>query len=136
MDIVNSNFLEKLDFMLESVRTADFIALDSEFSGLSVGFQDQVHAFDQVEDRYQKLRHNCARMNAFQIGVCTFKWDAKKSCYVSRPFNAYVFPQSEMMGDAVLQFKSSNIRFLMKNHFDFNKLFTDGVNYRRMSESE
>ena len=65
MDIVHSNFLSKIDFICESIRAADFIALDTEFSGLSVGFQDQVHAFDQVEDRYQKLRHNCMRMNAF-----------------------------------------------------------------------
>jgi hypothetical protein len=52
MDIVQSNFLDRLEFMLESVRTADFIALDTEFSGLSVDAEDQVHAFDQVEDRY------------------------------------------------------------------------------------
>lgn len=68
-------------------------------------------------------------MNAFQIGVCTFKWDNKQSCYVSRPFNFDVFPQSEILGNKTLQFKASNIHFLIKNHFDFNKLFTEGVNY-------
>lgn len=46
MDIVQANFLEKLEFICESVRTADFISLDTEFSGLAVGFEDQVHAFD------------------------------------------------------------------------------------------
>ena len=40
MDITRVNFLEKLDFILESVRTADFIALDTEFSGVSVGYED------------------------------------------------------------------------------------------------
>lgn len=77
MEILTNNFAEKLNFVLESVRTADFIALDTEFSGLNVNVEDQVHAFDQVEDRYQKLKHNCSRMNAFQIGICTFKWDPK-----------------------------------------------------------
>ncbi len=38
--------------MLESVRSADFITLDTEFSGLNVGYDDQTHQFDQVEDRY------------------------------------------------------------------------------------
>jgi hypothetical protein len=61
--------------MIRSIKTADFIALDTEFSGLSVDYEDQVNAFDQVEDRYQKLSHNCARMNAFQIGICCFKFD-------------------------------------------------------------
>ena len=102
MDIVNNNFREKLDLMLKSVETADFIALDTEFSGLAVGFEDQVHAFDQVEDRYQKLKHNCSRMNAFQVGICCFKWDAKRSVYSSRPFNAYVFPHSEILGNKTL----------------------------------
>ena len=74
-------------------------------------------------------------MNAFQVGICCFKWDAKRSCYSSRPFNAFVFPHSEILGNKTLQFKASNIRFLIKNHFDFNKLFTEGVNYQRLSES-
>lgn len=38
MDIVQSNFLEKLDVILQSIQTADFISLDTEFSGLSIGF--------------------------------------------------------------------------------------------------
>ena len=46
MDILSDNFIEKLDFMLESVRSADFITLDTEFSGLAVSQEDQVHSFD------------------------------------------------------------------------------------------
>jgi hypothetical protein len=136
MDIVYSNFLDRLQFMTESVKTADFIALDTEFSGLAVGTEDQVHAYDQVEDRYQKLRHNCARMNAFQVGIATFKWDEKKQSYTSRPFNCYAFPNSEVCGDNVLQFKSSNIKFLTKNHFDFNKLFGEGLSYQRLCDAD
>ena len=99
MEILIDNFAVKLDFMLESVRTADFIAIDTEFSGLSVGFDDKTHGFDQAEDRYQKLKHNCSRMNAFQIGVCCFKWDTKRSTYTSRPFNVFVWPHSDILGD-------------------------------------
>ncbi len=129
MEILVDNFAERLNFMVESVLSADFITVDTEFSGLSVGFEDKAHGFDQAEDRYQKLRHNCTRMNAFQVGVCTFKWDAKRSTYSSRPLNAYVWPHSEILGDSTMQFKTSNIRFLMKHNFDFNKLFNLGVNY-------
>ena len=35
-----------------------------------------------------------------------------------------------------MQFKASNIRFLMKHNFDFNKLFTLGVNYQRLSDQQ
>lgn len=136
MEILIDNFAEKLEFMIESIRTADFIAVDTEFSGLAIGYDDQKHGFDQSEDRYQKLKHNCMRMNAFQIGVCCFKWDARRSTYSSRPFNAYVWPQSDILGDQTSQFKSSNIRFLMKHNFDFNKLFSMGINYQRLSNAD
>ena len=49
MDITISNFKECLPAMIDSIMTADFIAMDTEFSGLSVGFEDQVHGFDQAE---------------------------------------------------------------------------------------
>ena len=68
-------------------------------------------------------------MNAFQIGICTYKWDPVKNTYVSRPFNAYVWPHSDILGDSVMQFKTSNIKFLMNHKFDFNKLFSAGINY-------
>ena len=133
MEILIDNFADKLDFIQKSIISADFITIDTEFSGLSVGYEDKSHGFDQAEDRYQKIKHNCSRMNAFQIGVCCFKWDQRRSTYTSRPFNVYVWPHSEILGDSVMQFKTSNIRFLMKNNFDFNKLFEKGVNYQRLS---
>lgn len=78
MDITALNFLESLPIVQESIRSADFLCLDTEFSGLSVGYEDNGHDFDTVESKYQKLRWNCERMNAFQIGFTTFKWDQKK----------------------------------------------------------
>ena len=134
MDITVSNFSELLPMMIKSIETADFIALDTEFSGLSIGFEDQTHGFDQAEQRYQKLKHCVDRCNAFQIGWTTYKWDENQSCYVSRPFNAYVWPHSDILGDRVNQFKSSNIKFLMQHNFDFNKLFKEGINYQRLSD--
>ena len=46
MEILVSNFAEKLNFMVESVMSADFITVDTEFSGLSVGYDDKAHGFD------------------------------------------------------------------------------------------
>lgn len=75
-------------------------------------------------------------MNAFQVGVCTFKWNPATSTYGVRPFNVYTFQHSDIMGDSVLQFKASNIKFLTKHHFDFTKLFTSGVTYQRLSDKQ
>ena len=65
MEITNLNFREQLPLILESLETADFIAQDTEFSGLSVGFEDKDHDYDTLESKYQKLMHTCRRMNAF-----------------------------------------------------------------------
>ena len=46
MDILRTNFLKKLDFILSSIRSADFVALDTEFSGLCIDSDDQIHAYD------------------------------------------------------------------------------------------
>ena len=41
MDITVNNFAENLLLIKHSIFTADFIAIDSEFSGLSYGFDDK-----------------------------------------------------------------------------------------------
>ena len=75
-------------------------------------------------------------MNAFQIGLATFKWDKRMKEYTIRPFNIYTFPNSEIMDKRVLQFDSSCIKFLMSNNFDFNKLFKEGISYQRLCDKE
>lgn len=41
MDVVSSNMREQIALMIESIREADFVTFDAEFSGLSVGTKDQ-----------------------------------------------------------------------------------------------
>ena len=77
-------------------------------------------------------------MNAFQIGLCTFKWCKNTHTYVARPFNIYLFPHSENnIGDEWnLLFTTGCMKFNVKNNFNFNKLIKTGVNYRRLTERE
>lgn len=76
---------------------------------MTVGLEDKSHDYDTVEDRYQKIRHNCIRMNAFQWGICTYHFDKNKGAYIARPFNFYVFPQNSIENyDTVIQFKVSS----------------------------
>lgn len=65
MDITKLNFLERLPLISAAISSADFIAFDSEFSGLSVCYEDNHHDYETDEDRYLKIRNNCQRMNAF-----------------------------------------------------------------------
>lgn len=52
MDITSANFLESLPLIIKSMHSADFIAFDTEFSGLSIGFDDKGHDYDSIEDKY------------------------------------------------------------------------------------
>ena len=82
-------------------------------------------------------------MNAFQIGLATFKFDATEKKIISRPFNIYLFPYSDnhinyyrngiLDQPQVLEFTPGCLRFNTRNNFNFNKLFRMGLNYRRIS---
>jgi len=75
-------------------------------------------------------------MNAFQWGLATFKWDSAKRQYSIRPFNFYVFPNSQIMDKKIMQFDTSCIKFLMDNNFNFNKLFKESVGYQRLCDKD
>ena len=137
MDITRLNFVESLPLIKKSIDSADFIAFDTEFSGLNIGFEDKQNDFDTVEIKYQKIKHNCQRMNAFQFGLTTFKWDSSSNQYMMRPINFWVFPSSKLVNlNPNVQFSVSAIDFLQENHFDFNKLFKEGLSYQRLCDSE
>ena len=76
-------------------------------------------------------------MNAFQIGIATFKWNAKDSKYSIRPFNFYVWPgNTTIMDKRVMQFDTSSLKFLIDNNFNFNKLFKEGLTYQKLSDKD
>jgi hypothetical protein len=70
-----------------------------------VGFNDRQHDYDSTEDRYQKLKHTCQRMNTFQVGIACFIWNEDSQSYLCRPFNFYVFKDSQVYDSSVLQFQ-------------------------------
>ena len=71
MEITSDNFEANFDLIKESIDMAEFIAIDSEFSGKSpfltfnimlgqnVSLDDKGHDYDTVEERYQKTRFAC-----------------------------------------------------------------------------
>ena len=74
------------------------------------------------------MKNTVSRMNAFQIGLCTFKYDKEAKIYSSRPFNIYLFAHSDNYIEIddrqpILAFQPSCLRFNVKNNFNFNKLF-------------
>jgi hypothetical protein len=93
MEITSENFEAQFKLITDSIMKAEFIAIDTEFSGMiinkdqwsllmmiifignSLGIEDRAHDYDTVEERYQKLRFTCQKFIAFQVGITTFHWD-------------------------------------------------------------
>ena len=65
MDVFGDTFLESLPVLLKTIREADFMAYDTEFSGLNIGFEDRTHDFETLETGYQKHKQACTRLHAF-----------------------------------------------------------------------
>jgi hypothetical protein len=50
MEITVENFQEKFDTIAKSIRTAEFIAFDTEFTGCKTGLADKCHEYDSLEE--------------------------------------------------------------------------------------
>ena len=59
MDIINTNFEENLGFLYNSIESAEFISIDTEFTGLFNRDEDEFDESDTLEERYHKLRKTC-----------------------------------------------------------------------------
>lgn len=106
MEITSANFESKRDLIMESIKLAEFISIDLEFSGYKSGMMDNQHEYDSVEETYQKVRSVIHKFVAFQVGVCCWRWDDKTKKYLYRPFSFYVWPKSKV-GDRTMMFQVS-----------------------------
>ena len=92
MDITAINFDEKLPYLESSIEDAIFVAVDTEFTGLSIEDQ-KISSLDTLEERYEKIRTSTSKFLMIQFGLSTFHYDMKKNSYSNRTFNFYVWPK-------------------------------------------
>jgi len=65
MEITQDNFQESLKIIEDSIDWADFISIDTEFSGYTDTPDDKEHDYDTIEERYQKIRSVVNKFIAF-----------------------------------------------------------------------
>ncbi|XKL67209.1 hypothetical protein PGB90_010629 [Kerria lacca] len=137
MDVTINNFEKTLPDIFEAVNSADFIAIDGEFTGLRNG--PDITAYDTPAEYYGKLRDGSLNFLLVQVGICTFKFDELKNKYVYKVFNFYVFPRvfnKNISSDLNFLCQASSIHFLCGSGFDFNKLFKEGIPYLTLADEE
>ncbi|TPX61023.1 hypothetical protein PhCBS80983_g01366 [Powellomyces hirtus] len=137
MEVLRNNFEAFLPTIEDAIAEADFIAIDTEFTGLGIEKSFQIDYLDTVQERYAKCKMSAEAFQTTQYGLCTFSWDAAKHKYIAKPFNCYVFPATgnRVLGlDRHFTCQASSLSFLRDSKFDFNKWISQGIPYVNRDE--
>ncbi|KAI9487879.1 MAG: ribonuclease H-like domain-containing protein [Benjaminiella poitrasii] len=135
MEILRKNFHEKLPIIEEAMMEADFIAIDTELTGLTTP-DVQFQPSDDMAARYSKIKSCVQEFTIIQFGVCAYKRDPSTGNYNAKPFNFYIFgaDTSEIQSRRVFSCSASSLNFLRSNKFDFNKLIEEGIPFYNYTE--
>ena len=135
MEVTVDNFSKAFQILEGKIESADFIAVDGEFTGLSA-FREGAPSYETLEKVYEKARNGTGKMMLVQYGICLFVWKEELNEYEAVPFSFFIFPRpyKKFGNDIVFTAQSSSINFLAENGFDFNKLFQKGVSFMNPRE--
>ncbi|CAG8615368.1 10449_t:CDS:10 [Cetraspora pellucida] len=128
MDVLKNNFHELLPTITEAIQGADFIAIDTELTGLSEHIE-RIKSFDDPRSRYLKVRAAATKASQNASYPIHIK---EEDTFVARPYNFYIFPANSDrrdFNDICFMCSGSSLHFLMKCGFDFNKLISQGLPY-------
>ncbi|KAK6184483.1 hypothetical protein SNE40_006951 [Patella caerulea] len=132
-EVIKSNFEALFPFIEKAIKQCEFVALDTEFTGLQLDESCKPSLFDTSEDRYLKLRRSFTHFTISQIGLSAFV-NINENKYEAHTFNFYLFPHAFGSSDVRFTIQASSFSFLTKHNFDFNKFVYEGVPYLNMEE--
>ncbi|CAI2190889.1 19509_t:CDS:10 [Funneliformis geosporum] len=138
MEILKNNFHECFPLIQEAIEGADFIAIDTELTGLSERLE-RIKSFDDPQLRYTKVRTAATKFLTIQFGICTFTYSEAEDTFIARPFNFYIFPANadrKDYHDVCFMCSGSSLHFLSKCGFDFNKLIAQGIPFLNKTDEE
>ncbi|GBB87155.1 hypothetical protein RclHR1_01360026 [Rhizophagus clarus] len=129
MEVIKNNFHELFPIVQEAIEGADFIAIDTELTGLNESIE-RIKTFDDPQSRYTKVRNAATKFLIIQFGICTYTYSEAENTFVARPFNFYIFPANsdrKDYHDICFMCSGSSLHFLSNCGFDFNKLIAQGI---------
>ncbi|PKI64140.1 hypothetical protein CRG98_015484 [Punica granatum] len=130
--VTRSNFEPVLESLRDHVRSADFVAVDLEMTGVTSAPWRESFEFDRHDVRYLKVKDSAEKFAVVQFGVCPFRWDSEKLSFTAHPHNFYVFPRQELSvrgSSSEFLCQTSSIDFLARYQFDFNLCIREGIYY-------
>eukprot|EP01094_Clydonella_sp_ATCC50884_P010859 TRINITY_DN20678_c0_g1_i1.p1 TRINITY_DN20678_c0_g1~~TRINITY_DN20678_c0_g1_i1.p1 ORF type:complete len:556 (+),score=179.18 TRINITY_DN20678_c0_g1_i1:35-1669(+) len=133
MEVTRENFKEVLPRVLQEIERCSFCSVDFELTGLHPSFSplDAISPFDDIEDRYTKLRKSAQSFQPIQFGLSLFVSTGENS-YDASVYNFYIFPRPfGGQNGKVFLVEASSVEFLCNagGGMDFNKVFRQGISY-------
>jgi hypothetical protein len=77
MEVTTENFPDSLIELEAAIHECDFVAIDTELTGLRSSKEEKVRFLDTQAEYYLRLRESARKFLVIQYGICTFQWDAK-----------------------------------------------------------